>query len=335
MTEIAQWFAAAADEFCLLVADAASLPLASRCIAFRQALASVYAGALQLPQMNSLEAPPDSENWPTEWPGFGSLEESWLRRSVDEAPIPSTISADLEVVYVSLSRGLSMVAGSPEGAVAWWSSSFSSWAPHAISALAALQLAAERFHEDTIAPPESPARTGPTDAFVLIAPREEPSAVPAPVGPPMIGVRFKPVGGGVEVLAVVSGGPAAGQLTPGDVILAAAGHSLDGLSEAEAGGLLVGEVGETRSLDVYRDGETLAVPLTPIAASVVVTTFRVRLVDAQVASEALATLSILGVDVQQRGDRLVVHAPGTVANQVRGVLEAGMKGGVWILEDGP
>ncbi|MBN2801097.1 MAG: PDZ domain-containing protein [Deltaproteobacteria bacterium] len=81
-----------------------------------------------------------------------------------------------------------------------------------------------------------------------------------------LGLKLDAAPAGVEVVAVHPGGPCAGVLLPGDLILIVDGTALDGLEADRAGILLGGPAGERRALTVYRDGESLqlSVSLAPL-----------------------------------------------------------------------
>ena len=77
-----------------------------------------------------------------------------------------------------------------------------------------------------------------------------------------IGVAYRPLSSGALVTEVYGESPSAGILEMGDIIVAAEGHSLEGLTSEEMANLIRGEAGTEITLTIKRDGKTMDVVIT-------------------------------------------------------------------------
>ena len=77
-----------------------------------------------------------------------------------------------------------------------------------------------------------------------------------------IGVAYRPLSSGALVTEVYGESPSAGILEMGDIIVAAEGHSLEGLTSEEMANLIRGEAGTEITLTIKREGKTMDVVIT-------------------------------------------------------------------------
>jgi hypothetical protein len=249
-------FAHLVRELAATLLDGHTLSLEDRVGAVSKGLGVVLATAPALPCVPG-ETPPFGSSPLTEWPGFGSFEDYW--RETDEGPVPMRLTDTLTFVFQQLWTGLEHYeAGETERAAGTWGAGYAStWGPASLELITQLHPRVVGYRSDRMAVRRGPRRAAP---LVMVAHRKETS----PPDRPTLGLRISPVPGGVAIVAVHPRGPAAGVLEVDDIVLAVEGHPLDGLSEADAGAALTGPVGTTRRYEVYRDGETLLLPLTSV-----------------------------------------------------------------------
>ncbi|MBT3217862.1 MAG: DUF5063 domain-containing protein [Proteobacteria bacterium] len=320
----AQLLADSARGFCDLVAEADQLSLQERIAWFSTAFAQLYVAGLQLlPSTNDPEGQPKLQ-FPDKI-DFGSLD-GYLKADVSEE---GSLSQDVALVYAHIRHGL-VLLDSPrrdanEAALAYWSTTFDEeWGRQIAGAMPAFHRATCVFRDDLRRSSAKRQGLKVIDELVTLS-------TPALEQPkPMLGLRFEPVPGGVEVVAVHPEGPAANVLYAGDFLLSVEGQPLDGLSAEEAGNALVGSVGVPQQIEVFRDGETLTVLLTSVNRTLGPRELKMAIFHPEGAKRAVMALQILGCTTTIAADQLVVvPGPDVAEADVLLLLQAGVEGGVW------
>lgn len=253
-------FAHLVRDFCASLLDATDSSLEDRVVAVWRGLGVILATAPALPVVPG-ELPRFSSSPLTDWPGLGSFEDYW--RETPDGPVPMRLSDTLHVVVQQLWAGLeTFESGEPELAAGRWGAGFATtWGPASLEVLGVLHEPVLAYRADRLAS-QRPAKRS-ASPLVMVAHRSPPPKNDRPT----LGLRIQPVAGGVQIVAVHPTGPAAGVLLAGDIVIAVEGHSLDGLSEDDAGSALAGPIGTARRYEVYRDGETLLLPIASVGAS--------------------------------------------------------------------
>ncbi len=242
--------AAAAENLCTTLIEAGDAPLAARVEALAVAVAELYAAGRVLPP-----APPVAEPSPApgsaDFPGLGAFDEVLRSASpLDSGGVaePAHTSDALLRVAAHAWSGLERWRqGDVERAVLAWAGGWPNWSGDALFALTVLHAASARFRP---AAPKAPRSS-----------RATPVVLDRPKARGWLGVRFEPLGIGVLVREVAAGGPADGLVEPGDVLLSADGVMLDHLDPQEIARHLVAPPGESRLVEVYRDGATREIRL--------------------------------------------------------------------------
>jgi len=260
-------FAELTRDLCAVVLQGQQMTLEERVVSVNASLARVLAAGVALPILpGELDPDPPSPFDGAGWPGFGSYESYWTVGALAEpgSPIPCQLSQTLRFVFAQLFDGLERYeAGDREGAAGSWGLGYEQgWGLAGTELLHVLQPIVAGYRADARARVRRRRRVS-TELQMVRPQREE---APRPGDRPMLGVRFEPCAGGVRVLDVHPGGPAAGLLVRGDIVLAVQGEPLAGLDADQAGAQMVGPIGELRRYEVFREGATQIVQVATVGA---------------------------------------------------------------------
>lgn len=228
--------------------DGEALPLQARVEGLHRLLPALWMAAAAFPPVPALPRPGPGPGAPA-WPGLGRFD-----GEPDDGP---TVSERVLQVEAWLWAGLvHHDEGDAAAALTVWASGYPDWSVALVGALPALHGAALRFR-----PEPTLARERPTATPTLVGGGDAPSAVPvvpapAPAVKAALGVRFEAIGLGAWVIDVHPEAPAAAHLQNGDVVLAVDDRSLEHVDPHVLAERMVGPVGQERTYQVYRDGET-------------------------------------------------------------------------------
>lgn len=234
-------FAERARDLCAILMQADELPLEQRVYGIYRGLGRVLAAGAVLPVVPG--DLPDSPS-PFEFPGLGSYEPYWTVGPLAEPgqPVPLKMTETLHFVFTGLWAGLERYQGGDrERAAGTWGYGFEKgWGIAASELVHALHPVVSAYRNDLRQ--QTRGRRPVTPVLVQQERQRDP--------PRGLGVEMVPVQGGLEVLDVHPDGLAAGQLQPGDVVLAINGTPVDALDPATLTQLPL-------KLEVFREGETV------------------------------------------------------------------------------
>lgn len=326
-----------------LIDRAAQLEAAERLEALAAHLVHLYAAGLRLPATDAPAGePPAPSPWPEDWPGLGPL---------DERRPPLTLL--LQGVTSDVTRGLAW-SDDAASAAGWWRSTFDArWGTLAIASMEQLHHAVVTLRSGAPEPPADRVDDAPTDPGEVAAPQPGGLLSFEPAPPErrpsgrvrarsdemrgVLGVRFEPSAEGLRVTAVHPAGPAAGVLTPGDLLVAVDGLPLGGRSTTEAGAALAGPAGRPRTFQVARGSGLVEVHITGVTAESLADaplSLRLLVLDRDAASAILPTLADLDVSVHADAEQeglVDLQVPARSRPAVQAILAEGQDQGWWDL----
>jgi hypothetical protein len=320
--DIIDQFAETVDGFQRFASTVERLSLEERLEGARAWLSTLYqvGTALEATQATQRRSSPHSRPWPD----FGRFEEFWALTDPHghEPPELCQLSQELGQITGELLLGLNLyLEGAQSDALNWWCQGFEEgYGPRILWALPALHAALQNFRS---LPDSAPSQK--TATIVML----DESAPEPPPG--VMGLRLMPVEGGAEIVAVHPRGPAEGKLFPGDLLLAIDAGPVQGDSPESLGKELGGGSGTTRSLSIYRSGETREIQITLVNPEELSRAIRLTVLNAAAAERAATALQILGCQLQfvPPNELHVQPAPEVSPADVDALIAAGETNHIW------
>lgn len=315
-------FAQTVDGFARFATTAAELSLEERLHKTRSWLSALYQAGTALETTEA--APQRPLVKANSWPDFGRFEEFWALFDPHghEAPELCHLSQELEQIADELIIGLNLyLKGDQAKALSWWCQGFEEgYGPRVLWVLPALHAALQNFRVLT------EVNTKPRTATIVML--DDASTPP----PGVMGLRLMPVEGGAEIVAVHPRGPAEGKLFPGDLLLAIDADPVQGDSPESLGQELGGGSGTTRSLSIYRSGETSEIQITLVNPEELSRAIQLKVLIPEAAVRAARALQILGCEIQfVEPNGLHIHpAPEVSPADVDALIAAGETNSIWM-----